>query len=250
LKGTFFLKPLEFNITIFGESFEQGELLKGNVILKKHDDCDLSLSDYGVILALGDLKKIKKKDNKAFMALSTKYFQTDSSTEETQFLEFSFQLEANSPITTKASSHYLLCGHKDDLLNAGALELNITPNRWFQEYINTLVLFFKFKIKGIKSKKELVEYKLQAPDTKDFGAVEQLLLSLKIDGEKIQVFYQFKVKKLCYEMQGVVAKDVIINIEQVLEPNDYKQFGDAANQDKMKFFLNQALEQIKRKTIL
>jgi hypothetical protein len=250
MKGTFFLKPLEFNIDIFGESFEQGGILKGNVALKKHGLVDNKISNYGVTLALGDCKKIKKKAEKAFVTIESLEFSQEDWNEEEQSLEFTFQLEENCPITTKASSLFLLCGNKDDLLSAGALELKITPNRWFQEFIDTLVLFFKFKVKAITSKKSLVEYKLQAPDTKDFGAIEQLLLSLKRDGENIQAFYQFKVKKLAYEQAGVVAVNELINIEQTLESKDYKQFGDSPNQEKMKIFLNEALDQIKRKTLL
>ncbi|MBT7609274.1 MAG: hypothetical protein HN576_05930 [Bacteriovoracaceae bacterium] len=250
MKGTFFLKPLEFNIDIFGESFEQGQILKGNMALKKHGPVEGTLSNYGVTLAIGDNKKIKKKDVKAFITIDSKEFSQSEEIEDQQSLEFSFQLDANCPITTKASSLYLLCGPRDDLLSAGALELNIIPNRWLQEFIDTLVLFFRFKLKAIKSKKDLVEYKLQAPDTKEFGAIEQLLLSLRKDGDNIQVFYQFKVKKLCYEQEGVVAKDEIIKIEQSLTPKDYKQFGDSPNQNQMKLFLNEALEQIKRKTLL
>jgi hypothetical protein len=250
MKGTFFLKPLEFSIDIFGESFEQGQILKGNMALRKHGPIENTLSNYGVTLAIGDSKKIKKKDPKAFISLDSKQFSETDWNDEQQSLEFSFQLEKNCPITTKASSLYLLCGPSEDLLNAGALELNITPNRWFQEFIDTLVLFFRFKVKAIKSKKELVEYKLQAPDTKDYGAIEQLLLALKMDGDNIHTYYQFKVKKLSYEQEGVVAKDEIIKIEQVIGPKDYKQFGDSPNQDRMKFFLNEALEQIKRKTLL
>lgn len=113
-----------------------------------------------------------------------------------------------------------------------------------------MVLFFRFKVKGVKSKKEAVEYKLMAPDTKDFGAITQLLLTLRREGEDIHVLYQFKVKKLDYVQAGVQAVDKLIEIDQVLTPKDYKQFGDSPNQDKMKQFLGEALDSVKRKTLI
>lgn len=132
MKGTFFLKPLEFNVTIFAEKFEQGALIKGQVAVTNHDKTSSSASRLGVTLALGDSRKIKKKDVKAFIPFASESFSKEKWNGEQLSLDFSFQLEDNCLISSKSSSFYLLCGDQKDLLSAGALELNITPNRWFQ----------------------------------------------------------------------------------------------------------------------
>ena len=165
-------------------------------------------------------------------------------------LNFQFQLDPNCPISHKSSSLYILCGNQKNLLEAGALELSIGPNKWIQKFIETFVLFFRFKVKSVKSKKEFVEYKLVAPDTKEFGAITSLLVLLKREDTDLHVNYQFKVKKLDYLGDDVVAKDEKIQIDQILKKGDYQLFEDAANQDKIKEFLSEALDQVKTKTLI
>ncbi len=251
MKGTFFMKPLEFNIHILKESFEQGDMIKGEIKVYNHETADADLSSFGVMLALGDTKKIKNKQENAFSLVSSFLFKKPPlKGKEEVMLDFLFPLDPNCPISEKSSGLYLLCGKESDLLNSGPLELNITPCNWLSKFVETLVLFYRFKVKSKKSKKGAIEYKLQAPDSKEFGAITQLILNLKKNNEKILVNYQFKVKKLSYTEIGVKAKDEIINIDQVLETMDYKMFGDSVNQDGIKKFLDEALSQVKRKTLI
>ena len=61
MKGVFFQKPLEFNIEIIGENFEQGDLIKGTAKVKNHDKGPIEMAQYGIILAHGEDKKSKKR---------------------------------------------------------------------------------------------------------------------------------------------------------------------------------------------
>lgn len=249
MKGTFFIKPLEFNIDIQGESFEQGNTITGAVKMKSHQGTVEGADQFGVTLALVDQKKIKNKKEDAFTIVDKVSFPKEGASEEMN-LDFSFKLSSTCPVTTKGSSLYLLCGQLDQPLEAGALELSIAPHPWIKEIIETLTLFFRFKVKGFKSKKDSVEYKIVAPDSKEFGAIKQLTLLAKMEGENIALNYQFNVSKLSYGAEGVQAKDQTLKYNQELSPKDYKQFGDSPNQEGIKNKLSEILDQVKRGTLI
>lgn len=240
MKGTFFQKPLEYGLEIQGESWKQGDKVSGTLSVKDHGGGDLS--KVGVSLAMVDMKKFKAKDPKGVQIL------THIPNNGTESLDWEFQLAADSPITEKANSLYILCGDQEKPFEGGHLQLQVDPVATLSNFLEIFENFFRFKVKGLKNKKGWVEAKMASPGSRELGAVEQLLLHMKMNGEDLELKYQFKVKKLAYAETGVEAKSVKMDFEQVLGPKQYKMFGDAPNQDGMMKAISEIIDQIKGST--
>jgi hypothetical protein len=58
MKGTFFSKPLEWNIETEKESWTQGESIKGILRVKNHSAEEIDIAGTGVGLAHADVKKV------------------------------------------------------------------------------------------------------------------------------------------------------------------------------------------------
>ena len=58
MKGTFFSKPLEWNIETDKESWTQGESINGVLRLKNHGSESVDITNAGVAIAYADIKKV------------------------------------------------------------------------------------------------------------------------------------------------------------------------------------------------
>lgn len=252
MKGIFFEKPYEFNIEIEGESWSQGDKVKGNLVVRNHGSDQLDLSDLGVTLALTDIKKFKALNPKGIAVLESFTFEPGKtlSPEGRENLEFEFQLTEDCNITEKASSLYVNCGNIKDPFVGGHLQLNVKPMKAINDFLEIFENFFKFKVKTIKNKKGFIDVKLSAPDSKDFGAVEQLNLFMNMDGDQLNLKYLFKVKTLAYDGGNVTTKTEIKEFNQELAKRQYSSFGDSPNQDGIIEALSSIMEEIKSKKLL
>ncbi len=77
MKGTLFNKPLELTLDIAGESWPQGQLVKGSFSIKNHGKEQIDLSGYGVNLVYTEAKKLKSKDLKGIQSITHKNFGND-----------------------------------------------------------------------------------------------------------------------------------------------------------------------------
>ena len=110
MKGTFFSKPLEWNIETNGESWQQGDTLTGTLKVKNHGTDKIILDDMGVALAYADIKKIHSRADGALKSEITKTFKCEIKPGETTEISFAFPIGSNSPVTDKKSSYYLAFG--------------------------------------------------------------------------------------------------------------------------------------------
>ncbi len=251
MKGTFFQQPLEFSLDIQGESWMQGQEIKGNLIIRNHGADDVDLSHYGVTLAHTDAKKLKAKNEKAFSNKEKHPFPngTKLSPSEEKNLEWQFTLSSDCPITEKSSSPYIFCGNHEDLFEGGHLELQVDPIEILSKYIEIFENFFRFKRKTLKNKKGFIDVAYTCPGGKDMGQIEKLNQQLRIIDGRLQINWLFKLNKLGYDEGRVVEEKVEKVYEQTLESKQYSIYGDSPNQDGIIASINEILDQAKKKDI-
>lgn len=251
MKGTFFEQPLEYSVETTGESWLQGQKIKGSFIVRNHGGDEKNLSQMGVTLALTDSKKFKAKNEKAFSLKETVVFPKDTklSASGEQLLEWEFSLKDDCPITEKSSSLYLLCGDTTTPFSGGHLELKIEPIEMITRYIEIFENFFRFKTKSLKNKKGFIDVQYACPGGKELGQIAKLNQQIRIVENKLEINWLFGLNKLGYKDGNVVENKEEKLIEQVLEAKQYKIFGDSPNQDGILQSINEILDQVKKRDI-
>lgn len=248
MKGTFFKQPLEFSVDIQGESFRQGESLKGSLLVRNHSDEELDLGQYGVSLAQTDAKKLKARKEKGITNKQQLSFAAGEklSAKGEASLEWEFKLPTDCSISEKANGPYLYYGPTEDLFEGGFLELNILPIEILEKYIEIFENFFRFKRKTLKNKNGFIDIVYTCPGGKDFARVEKLNQHLRIIDSKLEVKWLFKVNKLGYDAGSVVEEKVERNFDQLLDKKRFMDFGDFPNQDGILASIEEVLEQVKK----
>jgi hypothetical protein len=194
MKGTFFNKPLEWNIETQGESWQQGETLKGKIRVKNHGTENLDLSNSGVGLSHAEIKKIQ---NKVEGALRSEFTIPMGSLnikggEEIQ-TDFTFKIGSNNPVTDKKSSYYLCFGKH---FNEAQLQIKIVPKELYLKVSGLLDTFYRFKLKEFKAVKKGVEFKFIPPTSREMANIEHLLLTYSMEEDHLKMSFLFQVKKL------------------------------------------------------
>lgn len=246
MKGTYFQKPLEFNLFIEGESWGQGDLIKGQLKVKNHSPEDIDLSSFGVQLAWGEDKKLKDKSKDSFSILSEKSFDKEVLKKEAEeSLEWEFKLGEDSPITEKKASLYLLYGNEEGVWQGGQLHLKIVPHKMITDFFNVFETFFRFKVKDFKNKKGFIDAKMIPPNNKDFISVKSLNCQIKTVDKNLDLKFIFKLKKLNYAQNEMTLKDETKTIEKSLGPKEYLMYGKDMDQDKIQKLLQSVLDEVK-----
>ena len=78
MKGTFFSQPLEYNLTIKGESWTQGSNIKGSLKLTIHSSEKIDLNNLGCHVCYCASKKFKAKDPKSIKVIESINFKENS----------------------------------------------------------------------------------------------------------------------------------------------------------------------------
>jgi hypothetical protein len=188
---------LEFNLTIEGESWRQGDAIAGSLLVKNHGSEELDASEIRVVLAQGAITKVRKKDADAFTALSALSMSPQKVAPGKQAsFDWKFETERNCTVTEKSSSLFILYGKGEALESLGQIQLVIQPYFVIEEYLKSLQTQFHFVLKSFKSNKGWLECKMSPPSSRHFASVEQLLLSFRFEADSLMVHYRFDVKKL------------------------------------------------------
>ena len=248
MRGTFFQKPLEISIDIDGETWSQGDTVKGHLEIKSHSDQEVDLSSFEVSLVYTDHKKMLKKERKGLEVLNVHSLGATSVSDKNPFkCDFLFNLESNSPVSQKSKGIFLLCGDKSDPFECVRLELPIRPQQTILNFIEIFENFHRFKTKAIKNKKGSLEFKMQPPDSKGLGGIEDLLLLIKEENKRMILKYQFKIRRLAHGSAGVNVENQKVEIDQELENKQYLAFGGSPNQEGINLAIKTTLEQVKSK---
>ena len=110
MRSTFFQQPLQHQIEIDGENWDQGEEIKGKLIIRNMSSEKVVVNASQVILAYGLKKSIKEGNESPWEVLEkqvlTKNISLPAGGKESY--EWIFQLATDCPITDKQRGLYLL----------------------------------------------------------------------------------------------------------------------------------------------
>lgn len=247
MKGTVFQKPYEFNIVTQGESWRQGAPISGTLTIKNHGSEPLKLSDVGVHLASGTVKKVHARDPKAFDLLETRLASEDESKTlaggQSTTVEWSFPTDRNAVITYTTEAPYLVYGLGKETEKMGNLQLAVHPTVEIEEFLKTLQVGFRFVLKILKTNsKGQVEAKLAPPDGKGFSAIEFLFVGLKYSGDDLEIDFNFHTKKVEATASTLAVAKGKRTHSVVLGKSDYLVPSGRINFDKFEAVIQEALK--------
>ena len=229
MKGAFFQKPLEWSIETADESWQQGGKVRGTLRVKNHGTDPVKLASAGAGLAYADIKKVHAKTEGVLRPSPFLHFDSqDLAPGETKELPFDLELPANCPVSDKKATYFLTYGQG---ATENHLQLNITPRILFNKLVGLLDTFHRFKLKEFKGTKNGVEFKLIPPTSRDMANLESLLLGFEMEGEVLNLTFEFQVKKL--DTSGVTnaIKKETAKLKRSLPPKEYSLGRDMINQD-------------------
>lgn len=247
MKGTFFSKPIEWNIETKEESWEQGSAINGTLKVKNTSSENIEIGECGVGLAFADIKKVHSRNENAFKLEQT-IPMPFKSLAPSELIEhsFSIKLNSNSPVTDKKSSYYLTYG-KNCMENQ--LQLNVIPKILFQKIIGLMDTFYRFKTKEYKTIKDGVEYKLIPPASREMASVETLQLSFSMENDDLILKFLFQVKKLDTSSVTTKVNKDSLKIESRVLPKQYSLGKDMINQDALLKIIEGVLAEVKMNNI-
>ncbi len=155
MRSIFFQHPLQHQIEIDGENWDQGEEIKGKLIIRNMSSETVVVNASQVILAYGLKKSIKEGNESPWEVLEkqvlTKNISLPAGGE--QSYEWIFQLATDCPITDKQGGLYLLFGGEDTLSEGGRLDLPVSLHPILQNFLQTFSTQF-FSWKNIKNENQ------------------------------------------------------------------------------------------------
>ncbi len=245
MKGTFFAQSLEWKIETLAESWAQGDSVQGTISVTNHGTSPLSLEGAGVALAYAEIKKVHARDEAALKFENSIQFDVKEIQKgSTESATFNFKLSDNSPITDKKNSYFLSYGRGQKETH---LQLNVKPQTIFLKITELLDNFHRFKTKEVKTTKNGIEFKIDAPVSREFANVEKLLLTTRFDGENLVMDFEFEVKKLDHSsVTTKLGKEKVKN-SQTLTPKQYSFGKGMINQDGILKTFQTVLDQVKLK---
>lgn len=247
MKGTFFSKPLEWNIQTIGETWQQGEMLKGILWVKNHGNQNESLIETGVVLAHADIKKIHSRTEGALKTESKATFkEIELLPGEEAKIEFSFLIGPNGAVTDKKASYYLGFGKK---YSESQLQVKVIPKELYTKIVSLLDTFHRFKLKEYKATKKGVEFKLLPPTSREMANIESVFLIFSMVNDDLMIQYNFQVKKLDTSSITTKINKESITLEQMLSPKEYSLGRDMINQDQLLRSLESVISEVKLKSV-
>lgn len=246
MRGITIQSPLEFRLEVLGDSFVQGAQVPCKLSVKNHGTTPAVLGDLSLILAVGNLKKVKAKDAAAFEPLVSA--EVERGIEVAPGAECShdhtFQLDRNVAITDKTQSPYLLYGNSAEPQQLGQLLVTVTPHPHIRSVFDSMTTVFSFINKGETSKGGWATAKLKAPDSRRLATLEELNLSCHFDGDALEVRYAFSVKKFEGVAVMMEVKKGKREVVQRWEPSEYLFGGGFVRQEFVERSVEQALEPV------
>lgn len=250
MKGTIFLKPLEYVIETIGEKWLQGDKLKASLKVKNHSAEKIELPLLKVVLSEGNYKKIKAKDIKGWTKISEHILEekiTLLPNEEKDY-SFEFKLAENSSVTDKNGSLYLAFFDKDEPAPAGHIELVVEPKAAIKQTLEIFENFMRFKVKEIKSVKGMLEVKLVPPSSRELSNLDGLTLSISEVEKTLTLKYHFNLRAIDLMSPTMQVEKKTKELEQKLSAKEYMMY-DSINQDFIIKSLQTVIDSVKTKTL-
>jgi hypothetical protein len=251
MRSTFFKQPLQYQIEIDGENWEQGEEIKGKIIIRNMSSETVVVNASQVILAYGLKKSIKEGNESPWEVFDnhvlTKNISLPAVSE--QSYEWTFQLATDCPITDKQGGLYLLFGGEDTLSEGGRLDLPVSLHPILRNFLQTFSTQFFFLEKYQKRKSEWTEVKLVPPESKEYPNLDFVRCLLRISQEQLEAHYLFKISGLGRSGERMKVTKKNRELKQKIPPENYLQPGGFPNRTCFRENINEALK-IARPTVI
>ena len=251
MKGTVILKPLEYTLEAQGEKWHQGDKLKGSLKIKNHSEDVVELNSMHVTVSMGNYKKVKAKDPKAWSLLDKQTVVEKSNLgagEEKEF-SFEFQLKEDCLITDKNGSIYLAFYEGDSLAPVTHMELKVEQKLLTKQILELVENFLRFKVKEIKNEKNKVDIKLIAPTSREMSNIDSLILNISEIENKLHIHYTFNLRALDLASPTMQVEKKVKTAEQVFTSKQYLFYKDSINQDFIVESFKSVLDTVKTKTL-
>lgn len=245
MKGIIFLKPLEYTIIANGERWRQGDVVSGLLKIKNYSTDSVELPLVIISLSVGNFKKIKVKDKKAWESLAeiTLGEKITIGALEEKELSWHFQLPEDCSITDKSGSVYLIFFDHHGSAPAGQLELVIDPKLVITQFLEIFQNFLRFKVVQTKFSKGMVEIKLTPPSSKEMNHVESLILRMKEVSKTLELDYTFNLHAFEMIAGNLMAQKKIKQVNQKLTAKEYTIYGDSLDHEFIKNSISSVIKE-------
>ena len=252
MKATTFTKSIEYNLIANGEKWRQGDKINGILKIKNISSDNIEIPALKISLAVGNFKKIKSKDKKAWDHFSEILFEeiiSISSAEEKEYV-WNFQIPEDCQITEKDKSVYLTFFDSAEAWPTAQLELVIDPKLVMMQFLEIFEIFLRFKVLQRKYSKGMVEVKLNPPRSKDMSHVESLVLRMKEVNKTLEIEYIFTTHVFEMVAGNMMAQKKTTQVDQKLTSKEYYIYGDSPNHEFIKSSINSVIEKATPKFFL
>ena len=243
MRSTFFQQPLQHQIEIDGENWDQGGKIKGKLIISNISSETIVVNASQVILAYGLKKSIKEGNESPWEVLEklvlSKNLYLPAGGQ--QSYDWIFQLATDCPITDKHGGLYLLFGGEDTLSEGGRLDLTVSLHPILQNFLQTFSTQFFFLKKYQKRKSEWTEVKLVPPESKEYPNLDFVRCLLRISKEQLEAQYLFKMSGLGRSGEKMTVTKKNRDLKQKIPPEKYLQPGGFPNRACFRENINEAL---------
>ena len=243
MRSTFFQQPLQHQIEIDGENWDQGEEIKGKLIIRNFSNETVAINVSQLILAYGLKKSIKEVNESPWEVLEKQVMAQNISLPAggEQSFEWIFQLATDCPITDKHGGLYLLFGGEDTLSAGGKLDVPVNLHPILQNFLQTFTTQFFFLEKYQKRKLEWTEVKLVPPESKEYPNLDFVRCLLRISQEQLEAHYLFKMSGLGRSGEKMTVTKKNRELKQKIPPENYLQPGGFPNRACFRENINEAL---------
>jgi hypothetical protein len=225
MRALYFAKPLEYRLEVPGDTFVQGEPLKGTLSVTNRDNAARAQLSLQVGLAYGVYKDIKTEGLRALQLLRRETLAEGFSLEPGQErrCEWELALELAGPVQSKEGSPFLLYGGELSTPEArGQIDLPVQLAPPFKAFLTTLENHFAFELRGSKCVDGVLEGRFKPPAS--YPTLEELTVLVSLDAKQVKVEFQSRGKGLKRgEEGGVTTKKrgakKSIPIAQFVPPN-------------------------------
>jgi len=243
MRSVYFQQPLEHQIEVEGESWNQGEVVKGQIRIRNMSSKSVAVKTSQIILAHGLKKAFKEGTMVPWEGLEKQVVAQDIELQAGSELTFggNFNLSTDCTRTDKQGGLYLLFGGDEALTEGGRLNLQINLHPILQNYLQTFTTQFCFLEKYQKRKSEWTEVKLIPPDSREYPNMDYVLCFLRIHDEQLEAHYRFKMSGLGLTGEKMTVTKKNRELEQSIPQGKYLQPGGFPNRACFRENIDQAL---------
>ena len=243
MRSVFFQQPLEFKIEVEGESWNQGEDIKGQLQIRNLGSETISVKSSQIIIAHSLKKCLKKGVEVPWEILEKQVLDQDIKLQADSEHTFgwNFNLSTDCPITDNLGGLYLLFGGYNVLTEGGRINLQINLHPILQNFLQTFTTQFRFLEKYQKRNSEWTEVKLLPPDSRAYPNMDNMLCFLRVHEKQLKVRYRFKMSGLGRTGEKMTVTKKFRELEQSISPEKYLQPGGFPNRTCFRENIDQAL---------